>query len=115
MAVIGRNLIERPRFTAAADESGWYGLPEYSGANLPAPVTWDDSRNRYRAYLTGKTYTSPLFRPIGNIKPGTYYVWVSYRDGGPLNADPGRFGIVPIEPGSSARPLWEEKRYVAGE
>ena len=115
MAVIGRNLIEQPRFTAAADESGWYGLPEYSGANLPAPVAWHDTGNRYRAFLTGKTYKSPLFRPIGNIEPGAYYVWVSYRDGASLNADPGLFGIVPIEPGSASKPIWEESRYVAGE
>lgn len=123
MAVIAKNLVKQPRFIEVTDETGWFGLAKFGGSNLQAPATKltpepdpTQTGNACTVYLTGMTYESPLFRPIGNIEPGTYYLWIRYRDGSNKSLAPGRFGIVPIDNTDSVpAPIWDDANYLPGE
>ena len=120
MAVIGKNLVQRPRFPEAATESGWYGLDTYGEEPIVAPATsYQDPDpthmgTGYRAFLTGKTYNAPLFYPLGNIEPGDYYVWLRCRDG--ASSGTGEFGIVPcMDTGFGTVPIWSAMQFMPGE
>lgn len=120
MAIVARNLIARPRWIEALEESGWRvttkrvtipsePLPSVAYDNDPDPT---HSGPGYRAYGTGRTYSGALFYPLGNIDPGEYYLWLRCRNGINPSEVQTTFGIVPMV---EDEPMWKREEYLAGE